>query len=64
MAEVYDVGTPVRGERKYRRMRSPLQEMDGMPLDGVFMRQPEFDVEPKTPEVPTTSKGASEEGDQ
>ena len=27
----YDVGTPLGGERKQRRMRSPLQEMDDMP---------------------------------
>ena len=30
MAAVYDVGTPIGGERKFRRMRSPLQEMDSV----------------------------------
>ena len=30
MSEMYDVGTPVGGERKYRRVRSPLQETGGM----------------------------------
>ena len=34
-AQTYDVGTPLGGERKYRRVRSPLQEMDG--VDGSFL---------------------------
>ena len=30
MAEKYDMGTPVGADRKYRRIQSPLQEMDGV----------------------------------
>ena len=45
----HDVSTPTRGERKQRRMYSPLHEMDDGQDDVSFMRQPEFDVEPSTP---------------
>ena len=45
MAVRYDVGTPLQGERKYRRMYSPLQEMDGVRGELDF----EEDAIPKTP---------------
>ena len=54
MAEDHSIGTPPSGERKQRRLHSPLQEMDGVPDQNMFFRQPRFDVEPHTPEAPKT----------
>ena len=50
MAEKYDVGTPIGGERKSRRLHSPLQEMDGVD------RQLSFEEEEEP--VPATPVGA------
>ena len=69
MAAEHIIGTPMGRERKQRRMHSPLQEMDDVPPDRKFLRQPCFDVEPKTPEptaprmleVPATPVGATAE---
>ena len=40
MAAMYDVGTPVGGERKFRRIGSPLQEMDGIVGELDFEDEP------------------------
>ena len=53
MATEHEIGTPLSGEHKQRRLHSPLQEMDYAPMTCGFMRQPEFDVEPQTPERAT-----------
>ena len=57
------IGTPIGGERKARRVRSPLQELDGMTdetdkedarataveASEDFVRQPEFESPPQSP---------------
>ena len=50
MAARYDVGTPLGGERKSRRIQSPLQEMDGV------IRA--LDYEEEELQVPSTPKEA------
>ena len=51
MAAKYNMGTPLGGERKMRRMRSPLQQMDGV------VGELQFSDEEDQP-VPTTPKEA------
>ena len=59
MAEKYDVGTPLGGERKSRRLHSPLQEMDGIAPTtprGAFVPVPPLPnlSEPAGEEAPVT----------
>ena len=42
MAAKYDLGTPLGGERRVRRIGSPLQEMDEMP-DALLPKEIDFD---------------------
>ena len=53
MAEKYDVGTPMGGDRKYRRTRSPLHEMD----DAIGQLDFSEDSAEEFP-APTTPSGA------
>ena len=55
MAAKYDVGTPVGGERKMRRIGSPLQERDG--IVGVL----DFEDEP-APRTPPQAQPVTMEG--
>ena len=52
MAANFDLGTPIGGERKTRRFRSPLQEMDGIVTALDFAS--DFEEQP----VPSTPKDA------
>ena len=56
MADKYDMGTPLHGERKFRRIRSPLNEMDDVVADLFWDNEPV----PQTPEdAHTMHVGAS-----
>ena len=54
MADRFDVGTPLGGERKYRRVCSPLHEMDDVSQQ-LFK---DDDLEEKQVPVPTTPSRA------
>jgi hypothetical protein len=50
MALVRNIGTPDGGAKKAHRVKSPLQELDGVAdEEDSFARQPEFEVRPQTP---------------
>ena len=60
MAEKYDMGTPIGGERKMRRLRSPLQEMDG--LAGELDFEEEEQAAPATPAAAHQATAVTLEG--
>ena len=62
MALEHSIGTPVGADRKEMRMHNPLPEMDDMPYENYCLRQPQFDVEPKTPIKSSASQSVTLEG--